>query len=529
MNQFENIPDELRAAPLWLQYYLSADSKHPDKKPRKHPCVKYATPEDRKANLRPLDKLLERPATAGVQRWIDKAEGFTFVDIDRVRDPETGDVEEWALELIDELDTYCELSASGKGFHLIARATLPRDFHVDPDQVEIYAGNTSNKLMALTGDVFDLHGLINERQDVLNALLSRVEARAFNKEAPLASESGPPPLDAPDPKYWRDVFHTGSELDQRPGVVFIKGFLEEGITAIGSLSGVGKTWIGLSISHALITGEPLFGCFPVQKRANVLYLVPEMGGRKFRERLIKMRIPQDGGFFCQTVRDGACDLNEPFLLQALADMKPIIVLDTAIRFAPGEENSSTETAQGLGARLFNLINHGAQGVICMHHRSKGSANQELSLENALRGSGDFGAMADCVWAVEHAKKEASTTYLKESQTLTRLWVECVKPRDMEPADPFVIQGRPFIDTVGDFRLISDREEEPQNETRDDASHKSKIRTLVEKQPEIGIRKIAGTLGIGTGHAQRLVAELGIKKVENKWVVPGLPVPPAANP
>jgi hypothetical protein len=165
----------------------------------------------------------------------------------------------------------------------------------------------------------------------------------------------------------------------------------------------------------------------------------------------------------------------------------------------------------------------------MHHRSKGSANQELSLENALRGSGDFGAMADCVWAVEHAKKEASTTYLKESQTLTRLWVECVKPRDMEPADPFVIQGRPFIDTVGDFRLISDREEEPQNETRDDASHKSKIRTLVEKQPEIGIRKIAGTLGIGTGHAQRLVAELGIKKVENKWVVPGLPVPPAANP
>src|SRR5438128_1227785 len=80
----------------------------------------------------------------GMQRLVDKAEGFVYVDIDKVRNPETREVQEWATALIEELDTYCEISASGKGFHLVARGTLPEDHHVDPDQVEIYSGNSPN-------------------------------------------------------------------------------------------------------------------------------------------------------------------------------------------------------------------------------------------------------------------------------------------------------------------------------------------------------------------------------------------------
>ncbi|HEV2715246.1 MAG TPA: hypothetical protein VGU64_08260, partial [Terriglobales bacterium] len=85
---------------------------------------------------------------------------------------------------------------------------------------------------------------------------------------------------------------------------------------------------------------------------------------------------------------------------------------------------------------------------CMHHRKKNALQEETSLENALRGSGDFGAMSDCVWAVEHARKRKGKKwdeeYMAESKQLTRLFLECVKPRDMEPADPFTIQGRPHI-------------------------------------------------------------------------------------
>jgi RecA-family ATPase len=174
----------------------------------------------------------------------------------------------------------------------------------------------------------------------------------------------PPPS---PPKTWRDAFHTGSELGSTPGKVFIKGILEEGIT--------------------YFSGQPLFGVYPVLNKANVLYLVPEMGGNKFRERLVRMRISMDGGFFCQTIKDGACDLEDPLLLQAVKDTQGVLILDTAIRFQHGDEQSSTEQAQGLGAKMFKLIAAGAPAVICMHHRSKDRKDKEPSLENTLRGTG----------------------------------------------------------------------------------------------------------------------------------------------
>ena len=125
------------------------------------------------------------------------------------------------------------MSASGAGFHLVARATVDSDFHKDPDQLEIYGGNIPNKLIAMTGDVEPLKNIVEDRQKQVAALLRRAEAREFNKEAPLPAVEVAPPEEQPDPESWRDIFHTGSELDQRPGIVFIPGILEEGITGIG--------------------------------------------------------------------------------------------------------------------------------------------------------------------------------------------------------------------------------------------------------------------------------------------------------
>jgi hypothetical protein len=68
-------------------------------------------------------------------------------------------------------------------------------------------------------------------------------------------------------------------------------------------------------------------------------------------------------------------------------------------------NVSTQQAQGLGAKLFKLIAGGAKAVVCMHHRKKDVGDTTPTLENTLRGTGDFGAMADCVWSVEHARRK----------------------------------------------------------------------------------------------------------------------------
>ena len=257
------------------------------------------------------------------------------------------------------------------------------------------------------------------------------------------------------------------------------------------MSDTGKTWIGLSISHALITGEKLFGLYPVLNKCNVLYLVPEMGGKKFQERLRKMRLPMDGSFYCQTVQDGAIDLDDSTLLQAIRDMRPAVILDTAIRFQTGDEQSSTEQAQGLGTKFFRLIREGAQLVICMHHRKKDAGDTEPTLENTLRGTGDFGAMADCVWCVEHAKQKKGKSwdeeYTKDSKALTRLALTNVKSRDMvDLADPFVIQGRPHIDQKGDFVVLTDS---PEPAGRSHGQRKRRIKQVLD------LAKVGSTMGL----------------------------------
>jgi AAA domain-containing protein len=562
LEHLSNIPAELREPAVWLQYYLKPDPKHPDKKPSKCPTVKYSTPELRAANLRPLDKLLTRPKQAGFQRWIGKNEGFVFVDLDRVRNADTGEVEPWAEALIEQLDSYTEVSASGRGFHIVCRGNLPEDFHVDPNPVEIYSGNIPNKLLAMTGDVYELKMCVNDRQEQLEQLLRKMKSGATTPkveqvapgkrkelEAELDAlslrlidtvatneeireivsltqalkelEPAPPTV----PKTWRDAFHTGSELGSTPGKVFIKGILEEGITYFGALSGTGKTWIGLSIAHALLSGQPLFGVYPVLNKANVLYLVPEMGGNKFRERLVRMRISLDGGFFCQTIKDGACDLEDPLLLQAVKDTQGIVILDTAIRFQHGDEQSSTEQAQGLGAKMFKLIAAGAPAIICMHHRSKDRKDKEPSLENTLRGTGDFGAQADCVWCVEHSRKRLTPSkwneeYEEESRQLTRLTLTCTKPRDMEPADPFTIQGRPYINEKGDFVVLESGGSDDPAETKEVAVNSDKVQAMIEKvkaNPKTSSRELRKDTGFGLARVKNSMAGRGWVQEDGIWV------------
>jgi hypothetical protein len=52
-------------------------------------------------------------------------EGYTGVDLDDCRDPGTGEIESWALEIVSRLSSYAEVSPSGTGVHIILLAALP--------------------------------------------------------------------------------------------------------------------------------------------------------------------------------------------------------------------------------------------------------------------------------------------------------------------------------------------------------------------------------------------------------------------
>jgi hypothetical protein len=56
----------------------------------------------------------------------------------------------------------------------------------------------------------------------------------------------------------------------------------------------------------------------------------------------------DERFLCRTMRDGLLKLDDPLLLRGIRELKPVVFLDTAIRFSEAEsENDASQNASGM--------------------------------------------------------------------------------------------------------------------------------------------------------------------------------------
>jgi hypothetical protein len=304
---------------------------------------------------------------------------------------------------------------------------------------------------------------------------------------------------------WKGRFHTIEELPDGEPQTPICGILPEGVTFIGGSSGVGKTWFALAMARALIQKGKFLGVWDVKESMNVLYLCPEMNARTFGRRAKRFGI---GGerFRCMTISDGAAlELTDRVLRAAIQELKPVVFLDTAIRFSSAEdENSATHNARGLAREVFALIYAGSPAVVCLHHRAKDAAKaEELTLENTLRGSGDLGAIADAVYGLQYDRGDGSATYLKESKRLVRLRVRCVKSRDFRSPEDFRIQLEPYLDEIGDLAYITDDEPNGPAETEVE-----KLSRAIAENPTATKIVLQGLTGIGRNRIERLAAQGG---------------------
>lgn len=245
------------------------------------------------------------------------------------------------------------------------------------------------------------------------------------------------------PADWRTRYHTFDEMNNAPKPTFlIDGFLQKDvITAIAAPVGQRKTIVACNAVHAVLTGEPLFGHFAVTERAaRVLYLCPEMGLLSFADRLRNLGLLPHVGktLFCRTMNsEGHLTLTD---LTAEELEGAVVVIDTAVRFVIGDENSS-EDMKVFAASCFGLMKSGAASVIVLFHSPKGTKEaSELTLENAMRGSGDLGAFVSSCWATRLQDPDndgwKSASYMKN-----------VKQRDFK-SKPFEVtsneQGRLVI-------------------------------------------------------------------------------------
>ncbi|MDS0243750.1 MULTISPECIES: hypothetical protein [unclassified Haloferax] len=114
--------------------------------------------------------------------------GFVFtaedpivgVDLDDCRDPETGDTDEDAQDIIDRLDSYTEISPSGTGYHVLIKGDLP-DGRNRRGNIELY---DTARFFTVTGDrVDDTSGHVKRRQDALEAIHREyVQLHSENKD-----------------------------------------------------------------------------------------------------------------------------------------------------------------------------------------------------------------------------------------------------------------------------------------------------------------------------------------------------------
>jgi hypothetical protein len=198
---------------------------------------------------------------------------------------------------------------------------------------------------------------------------------------------------------WEAHFHTKEEALNAPPITFlIDGFLQcEGVTAIAAPVRERKSIIALNVALSLITGEKLFDHFEVVKKpSRVLYLCPEVSLGPFTDRVSKIGLMDYVGdqFFYRTLSaTGNLKLDDPALQDALPGA--VVILDTAIRFLKGDENSSTDV-RVFADGIFALLRGGAEAVVLLHHSPKGMGDQ-MTLENAMRGSGDMGAFLSACW------------------------------------------------------------------------------------------------------------------------------------
>jgi len=181
----EAIPETLRERNQWVCWR----EEDRDGKPTKIPVTPgaggfaSATESETWANFEAALDYTETEHADGIGFVFTDNDPIVGVDLDDCRDPETGDVDDAALDIIARLDSYTEVSPSGTGYHVLIRGELPEGRN-RRGSVELY---DTARFFTVTGDhVEETPTRVARRQDALTAIHREY---VQDTERDMASES----------------------------------------------------------------------------------------------------------------------------------------------------------------------------------------------------------------------------------------------------------------------------------------------------------------------------------------------------
>lgn len=171
MNAYSSIPEEMKALKRWCLFRVEQPKK-PGAKPPKVPYqrgCRYKASSTNPKTWTSFSRVHPVPdGFHGINFAFAAEDRLTCVDLDHCRNT-TGEVKPWAEEIIERIGSYCEVSYSGTGFHIILRGNpLPHGYkHGD---IELYS---SAKFISVTGDAHELYLDITDHD--ISWLIERIE------------------------------------------------------------------------------------------------------------------------------------------------------------------------------------------------------------------------------------------------------------------------------------------------------------------------------------------------------------------
>jgi primase-polymerase (primpol)-like protein len=149
--QPENIPEELRRRGQWVVWKLEKRDDKSTKVPYIAGGVVRASSTDLMTwcTFEEAVQALQGGRYHGIGFVFCSADPFVGVDLDDCRNPETGDIEEWAQEIIDNFTdvVLLEASPSGCGVHLITRGACKDG--INTKSIEVYG---QDRFFTVTGE-----------------------------------------------------------------------------------------------------------------------------------------------------------------------------------------------------------------------------------------------------------------------------------------------------------------------------------------------------------------------------------------
>ena len=186
---FDAIPQELQTHRQWVTWRIEQRNGKPTKVP-------YSPTTDRKAesdNASTWGTFSE--AVADYQAGRGDGIGFMFspndpyagVDLDHSRNPQTGEVEQWALDAVRLLNSYTEVSPSGTGLHILVRGRLPEGRRKS-GHVETY---DAGRFFTVTGQRLDgTPWTVEDRQAELEAYHTAIFGKPSDGKAEMPGAKG---------------------------------------------------------------------------------------------------------------------------------------------------------------------------------------------------------------------------------------------------------------------------------------------------------------------------------------------------